>query len=266
MTLGQYAMMLIIGWQTYNIARDSGMSVAEASGQLALIGLLQFVPLFLLTPFSGWAADHFDRRNLGRATIALQFLCASALAWLTWSDSIALWSIYSVAIVLGVVRAFNGPAMSALAPNLVPKAILPNAIALSSIGWQTGTHSRHRSTRHILRARQRPWWGLAAVVRNRHSRLFWQRLECFGGWQDHNIGGPEEKPGPGIQMPETKIPPLTTVFSKNFLLETVRLKNLFIETFPIDCNSSQCLRSYKFHPGIVFSCFDAKGHLFMIVA
>ena len=138
MTLGQYAMMLIIGWQTYNIARDSGMSVAEASGQLALIGLLQFVPLFLLTPFSGWAADHFDRRNLGRATIALQFLCASALAWLTWSDSIALWSIYSVAIVLGVVRAFNGPAMSALAPNLVPKAILPNAIALSSIGWQTG--------------------------------------------------------------------------------------------------------------------------------
>ena len=50
MTLAQYAMMLIIGWQTYNIARDGGMGVAEASGQLALIGLLQFVPLFLLTP------------------------------------------------------------------------------------------------------------------------------------------------------------------------------------------------------------------------
>ena len=138
MTLGQYAMMLIIGWQTYNIARDSGMGVAEASGQLALIGLLQFVPLFVLTPFSGWAADHFDRRNLGRATVALQLLCAASLAWLTWSDAIELWSIYAVAIVLGVVRAFNGPAMSALAPNLVPKAILPNAIALSSISWQVG--------------------------------------------------------------------------------------------------------------------------------
>ena len=32
MTLAQYAMMLIIGWQTYNIARDSGLGVAEASG------------------------------------------------------------------------------------------------------------------------------------------------------------------------------------------------------------------------------------------
>ncbi|WP_100261295.1 MFS transporter [Qipengyuania seohaensis] len=138
MTLAQYAMMLIIGWQTYNIARDGGMGVAEASGQLALIGLLQFVPLFLLTPFSGWAADHFDRRNLGRLTVLLQLVCASLLAWLTWSGALSLAWIFGVAILLGIARAFAGPALSALAPNLVPKAILPNAIALSSISWQVG--------------------------------------------------------------------------------------------------------------------------------
>ena len=131
-------MMLIIGWQTYNIARDGGMGVAEASGQLALIGLLQFVPLFILTPFSGWAADHFDRRNLARLTVALQFLCAVLLAWLTASDTLSLTWIFGVAVLLGIARAFSGPALSALAPNLVPKAILPNAIALSSISWQVG--------------------------------------------------------------------------------------------------------------------------------
>ena len=138
MTLAQYAMMLIIGWQTYNIARDSGMSVAESSGQLALIGLLQFVPLFLLTPFSGWAADHFDRRNIARLTVVAQLGCAGALAWLTWSGNLTLFALFGVAVVLGIVRAFNGPALSALAPNLVPRAILPNAIALSSIAWQVG--------------------------------------------------------------------------------------------------------------------------------
>ena len=138
MTLAQYAMMLIIGWQTYNIARDSGMSVAESSGQLALIGLLQFVPLFILTPFSGWAADHFDRRNLGRITVLLQLVCAGLLAWLTWTNAVSLPWIFGVAILLGIARAFAGPALSALAPNLVPKAILPNAIALSSISWQVG--------------------------------------------------------------------------------------------------------------------------------
>ena len=138
MTLAQYAMMLIIGWQTYNIARDGGMGVGAASGQLALIGLLQFVPLFLLTPFSGWAADHFDRRNIARLTVLAQLGCAATLAWLTTSNNLTLPSLFSVAVVLGIVRAFNGPALSALAPNLVPKTILPNAIALSSIAWQVG--------------------------------------------------------------------------------------------------------------------------------
>lgn len=138
MTLGQYAMMLIIGWQTYNIARDGGLGIAEASGQLALIGLFQFLPLFVLTPFSGLAADSFDRRTIARLTVLLQIACGAALALLTWSGHVELVWLYLVAGVLGVVRAFNGPALSALAPNLVPKAILPNAIALSSISWQSG--------------------------------------------------------------------------------------------------------------------------------
>ena len=138
MTLAQYAMLLIIGWQTYNIARDDGMTVAAASGQLALIGLLQFAPLFVLTPFVGLAADKFDRRGLGRLTVLLQLLCAAVLAWATWQDVISIPILFTAAVILGIARGFAGPALSALAPNLVPKAILPNAIALSSISWQTG--------------------------------------------------------------------------------------------------------------------------------
>ena len=139
MTLAQYAMLLIIGWQTYNIARDAGLSVAEASGQLALIGLFQFLPLFVLTPFSGLAADRFDRRRLGQAMVAVQLLCAAVLAATTWTGTIGLGVLYGVAGLLGIARCFAGPALSALAPNLVPKPILPTAIALSSIAWQSGT-------------------------------------------------------------------------------------------------------------------------------
>lgn len=138
MTLAQYAMLLIIAWQTYNIARDAGMTIGEASGQLALIGLLQFLPLFVLTPFAGLAADRFDRRNVARMTVLLQLVCALVLAWLTWNEMIVLPALFGIAIVLGIARGFAGPALSALAPNLVPKALLPTAIALSSIGWQVG--------------------------------------------------------------------------------------------------------------------------------
>ena len=138
MTLGQYAMMLIIGWQAYNIARDGGMSVGAAAGQLAIIGLLQFVPLFLLTPFAGLAADRFDRKSVARLTVVLQALCAAALGWATLAEAMNLPILFGIAVVLGIARAFAGPALSALAPNLVPKTVLPNAIALSSIAWQTG--------------------------------------------------------------------------------------------------------------------------------
>lgn len=138
MTLAQYAMLLIIGWQTYNIARDSGMDVAAASGQLALIGLLQFVPLFFLTPFSGLVADRLNRRNVARLTVLLQMASAGVLAWLSYNDAISLTGLFAIAVMLGIARAFAGPALSALAPNLVPKEILPNAIALSSIAWQVG--------------------------------------------------------------------------------------------------------------------------------
>ncbi len=138
MTLAQYSMMLIIGWQTYNLAREAGMSVGESSGQLAIIGLLQFAPLFFLTPFSGLAADRLNRRMLAQLTTLLQLACAGVLAYFTWQEAMSLPVLFSVAVGLGVARAFAGPALSALAPNLVPPRLLPSSIALSSISWQVG--------------------------------------------------------------------------------------------------------------------------------
>ena len=139
MTLAQNAMILIIGWQVYNIARDAGMSIPEASGQLALIGLLQFLPLFVLAPITGLAADRFDRRWIARTTVLLQLGCAGMLAWLTYQEAVTAPALFAVAVVLGIARGFAGPAFSALAPNLVPKALLPTAIAISTIAWQVGS-------------------------------------------------------------------------------------------------------------------------------
>ena len=136
-TIGSLAMVIVIGWQVYDIARHT-MGLKEAAFRLGLIGLVQFVPLFLLTLVSGWTADRLDRRWIARGSVALEFGCAVALGWLAWTHSTTLISLYVVAALLGVGRAFAGPALGALAPNLVPRDILPRAIALSSISWQTG--------------------------------------------------------------------------------------------------------------------------------
>ncbi len=136
-TVAQMAMVIVIGWQVYDIARQT-MGVGDAAFQLGLIGLFQFLPLFVLTPVSGWAADRFDRRHIARAVLGLELLCALILFWATWSGQIGLPILFAVAALLGVARAFAGAAFSALAANLVPRELLPRAIALSSTAWQVG--------------------------------------------------------------------------------------------------------------------------------
>ena len=140
-TLGQMAMVIVIGWQVYDIARET-MTIKQAAFQLGLIGVAQFVPLLLLSLIAGWVADRIDRRWIARAAVALEAFCALFLAWLTYADAISLPALFGVAALLGVARAFAGPALGALAPNLVPKAILPTAIALSALAWPSSTANR----------------------------------------------------------------------------------------------------------------------------
>src|SRR3954464_13836452 len=136
-TIAQLIMVIVIGWQVYDIARLT-MSLKEASFQLGLIGVVPFVPLFALTLVTGWTADRLDRRVIARATIALQLACAATPARLAYSGATTLLALFAVAGLLGVARAFAMPALQALSPNLVPRAILPRAIAMSSISWQVG--------------------------------------------------------------------------------------------------------------------------------
>ncbi|MGJ3626056.1 MFS transporter [Sphingomonas sp. MMS24-JH45] len=64
--------------------------------------------------------------------------CGGAGAARPGGDLTLPW-LFGSAVVIGIVRAFSGPAYSALAPNLVPRESLPTAIAVSSIAWQVGT-------------------------------------------------------------------------------------------------------------------------------
>jgi MFS family permease len=137
-TIAQLSMVIVIGWQVYDIARRT-MDVHEAAMQLGFIGLAQFLPLLVLTLVTGWTADRVDRRFIARLTALLELACAATLAWLTYSGHESLPALFTVAVLLGVSRAFAGPALGALAPNLVPPAVLPTAIAFSSISWQTGS-------------------------------------------------------------------------------------------------------------------------------
>src|SRR3546814_4322831 len=74
------------------------MGPSASAAQLGFIGLLQFLPLFFLTPAVGWVADHMNRRDVARATVGLQFLCTATLAAFTWYDAMTLPVLFSVAV------------------------------------------------------------------------------------------------------------------------------------------------------------------------
>lgn len=137
-TIAISAQGIIIGWQVYGIARQT-LDIKEAAFLLGMIGLVQFVPLFLLTPVVGLVADTYDRRWIVRGTTALLTVNAAVLGWLTWSGQLTLPFLFGAAMFVGIARAFSGPAFSALAPNLVPRESLPTAIAVSATAWQLGT-------------------------------------------------------------------------------------------------------------------------------
>jgi MFS family permease len=139
-TIAQSGMVVIIGWQVYEIARTKlHMPPKEAAFQLGMIGLVQFLPLALLTIVVGWVADRIDRRWIARSTALIEACCAGSLAYLAWTATTTLPALFGIAAFLGIARAFANPALGALAPNLVPPEVLPRAIAVSSVAWQSGS-------------------------------------------------------------------------------------------------------------------------------
>lgn len=135
--LGQMGLAVVISWQVYDIARQT-MGLKAAAFQLGLIGLAQFVPLLLLTLYTGWIADRFDRRRIAQCAILLEIICAAILGITTWLGTITLPILFTVATLFGVTRAFAGPALQGITPNVVPQTLLPTAIAYSSVAWQLG--------------------------------------------------------------------------------------------------------------------------------
>ncbi|MFT4057508.1 MAG: MFS transporter [Novosphingobium sp.] len=132
--------VVIIGYQLYDVARtDYGMSITQASFQLGLLGFAQFLPVFLLTPVAGVVADRFDRRKVAGTAALLDMCVALGLGIVTTLEVRSLPVLYAFAILHGMVRVFISPAMSAIAPNIVPAKLIPRAIGFNSIAMQAGT-------------------------------------------------------------------------------------------------------------------------------
>lgn len=103
------------------------------------VGLVRFVPMLVCAMFAGVAADALDRRRVMLVTNGLLGGISALLALLTWSGQATLSSVYVLAALTAALGTFDNPARNALFPTLVPREVLPNAISLNTILFQTAS-------------------------------------------------------------------------------------------------------------------------------
>ena len=121
-------MMVALGWQMYDLT--------GSAWDLGLVGLAQFLPALLLALPAGHVVDGSDRKRVLAAAMAVQLAVAAALALGSHQHLLGRDALLMLSLVLGGVRAFQMPASQALLPQLVPLALLPRAVAMSSTALQ----------------------------------------------------------------------------------------------------------------------------------
>ena len=123
----------LIGTWMDNIAE--AWLVYRLTGSSLLLGTVAFagqIPVFLLAPLGGMAADRWPRRSIVIATQTSSMILAGILAALTLSGRVKVWEVVTLAALMGVVNAFDIPARQAFLVEMVGREDLMNAIALNS--------------------------------------------------------------------------------------------------------------------------------------
>ncbi|MCV3767339.1 MFS transporter [Rhizobium sp. TRM95796] len=132
--LAAFAIQIIsvaVGWQMYEVTKSTLF--------LGLIGLVQFLPSLLLILVTGSVADRYNRRAIVAICLTISAGCAAALLALTVADAFAPALVFAILTIFGIERAFMGPAVQSLAPNLVPEKDLANSFAWNASSWQTAS-------------------------------------------------------------------------------------------------------------------------------
>jgi MFS family permease len=128
--LGHRAEYVTFAWLVWEVTRDPLY--------LGYLGLAQGVPLVVFQLIGGVLADRMDRLRLLIGTQILTALTLAAAFGLALFGDIRVGYLLALAALSNTFRAFDEPSRLALVPQLIDRARLSNAIALSSIPWQAG--------------------------------------------------------------------------------------------------------------------------------
>jgi MFS family permease len=128
--IGVWMMFTAQDWLVLELSDNS-------PGALGMVTALQFVPVMVLTLWSGRLADRYDKRKLLIVANAAFAVFAIAFAVLVTAGVVRLWHVFVFALLLGIANAVETPVRQAFVSELVELRLLPNALALSAATFNT---------------------------------------------------------------------------------------------------------------------------------
>ena len=126
--IGTWMQMTATNWLLYQIT--------NSPVQLGLNGVFRAIPAITLGLISGTFADRYDRKWLLLWTQLVLAALSLILGLLDQAGHVQAWQIYLFTFISSSVGSFDGPARQSLFPSLVPRSVLPNAVALNSLLWK----------------------------------------------------------------------------------------------------------------------------------
>ncbi|MGZ8545354.1 MAG: MFS transporter, partial [Flavisolibacter sp.] len=139
----------VVAYQLYHLTRDSFA--------IGIVGLSEFIPVVFLALYAGHVIDRSDKRTLLLKGILSYSICVVLLIVITLPFlqsrlSVLMLSLcfYVIIFFTGAIRAFAGPASSAIIAQLVPRQILPFAASISSTSWLAASITGHASAGFLI--------------------------------------------------------------------------------------------------------------------
>jgi len=127
--IGTWIQQVAQSWLVFHLTNSAFL--------LGVVGFLSSIPIFVLALFGGVLADRLNKRNILILTQTAFMLLAFALAILTQFKLVTPLQIMLIALLNGIVMAFDAPARQSVVVELVGKRHLFNAIALNSVAFNS---------------------------------------------------------------------------------------------------------------------------------
>lgn len=125
---GGWMQLAVTSWLLYSLTASGRVLMTNA--------LFRLVPIICLGLFGGAFVDHYERKRVWLITQLGLTLAAFVLAVLNYTGAIRVWHIHAITILGAVITTLEAPSRQALLAAVVPRTLLPNAIAFTPRIWK----------------------------------------------------------------------------------------------------------------------------------